>query len=129
MPKENLLSQIKKACTDNTLQNYTDDQLTDLIALSEQLGQMAATMLEERALASEQEDEDGFIEVVINGQADLIKKNIEVLNISCNNFSTLPSAFYRLKNLKKLYLFNNRFSPEEKRKIRSSFPPRVQIYF
>lgn len=129
MPKENLLGQLKKACSDDSLQYYSDEQLSDMISLSDQLSQKALLIIDERASESEQTGDDEFMEVIINGQPDLIKKNIEVLNISCNDFTTLPTAFYRLKNLKKLYLFNNRFSPEEKRKIRSSFPPKVQIYF
>ena len=75
------------------------------------------------------EDDDEYIEVYIDGKKDSIKKSIKVLNISCNSFSTLPPVFYRLNNLEKLYLFNNNFTVEEKRKIRRRFPASVQIYF
>jgi hypothetical protein len=83
----------------------------------------------QHAEAEEENDDNEFIEFDVGGQPDRIKKTIEVLNISCNNFKTLPSVFYKLSKLKKLYLFNNQFSHEEKKKIRSSFPSRVQIYF
>ncbi len=114
---------------ENSLTQLSTESLQRLITQLEQVSAKAKDLIAEREAASESDSDSEFIEIEVDGRPDLIKKSIEVLNISCNNYKTLPSVFYKLNNLKKLYLFNNQFSPEEKKKIRSSFPPRVQIYF
>lgn len=124
-----ILKIIKEACVDDSLYQYNNDQLHDLLKQLKPLEKTAKAIIEERLVEEEDDSDEEFIEITINGQPDLIKKDIQVLNISCNEFKTLPAPIYRLKHLKKLYLFNNQFSQEEKRKIRRSFPPRVQIYF
>ncbi len=124
-----ILKIIKEACKDDSLYQYNNDQLVSMIESLLELESRVQSIIEERDAAEEEDSDEEFIEVVINGQADLIKRTIEVLNISCNEFKTLPSAIYKLKNLKKLYLYNNSFSEDEKRKIRASFPPHVQIHF
>lgn len=123
-----LFSLIKSACSDDTLEQYSDEKLRELIKLLPELEKTAKIVIADRKVVEDDSGEE-FIEIVINGKADLIKKDIQVLNISCNDFKTLPKAIYRLKNLKKLYLFNNKFSLEEKKKIRKSFPQKVQIHF
>lgn len=124
-----ILKIIKESCKDDSLYQYNNDQLAGLIESLLELESKAQSIINEREAVEEDDSDDEFIEVVINGQADLIKRTIEVLNISCNEFKTLPPAIYKLKKLKKLYLYNNNFSEEEKRKIRASFPPQVQIHF
>jgi len=74
-------------------------------------------------------DDPEYIELMIDGVKDRIKRDIETLNISCNNFTELPSAIYRLRNLKKLYLYNNQFSAEEKKRIRKGLKAGVHLYF
>ncbi len=124
-----ILKIIKEACKDDSLYQYNNDQLVEMIESLLELESKAQSIIEEREAVEEDDSDDEFIEVVINGQPDLIKRTIEVLNISCNEFKTLPPAIYKLKKLKKLYLYNNSFSEEEKKKIRASFPPHVQIHF
>ncbi|MCG8338449.1 MAG: hypothetical protein MJE63_28410 [Proteobacteria bacterium] len=124
-----ILKIIKEAGKDDSLYQYNNDQLVEMIESLLELESKAQSIIEEREAVEEDDSDDEFIEVVINGQPDLIKRTIEVLNISCNEFKTLPPAIYKLKKLKKLYLYNNSFSEEEKKKIRASFPPHVQIHF
>ena len=124
-----ILKIIKESCKDDSLYQYNNDQLASMIESLLELESKAQSIINEREAVEEDDSDDEFIEVIINGQADLIKRTIEVLNISCNEFKTLPPAIYKLKKLKKLYLYNNNFSEEEKRKIRASFPPQVQIHF
>ncbi len=125
-----ILKLIKEACIDNTLYQYNNEQLAEMIEFLLKLEGRAQSIIEERLNETEEDDsDDGFIELIINGQPDLIKKSIQVLNISCNEFKTLPAAIYKLKKLKRLYLYNNSFTEEEKKKIRISFPPHVQIHF
>lgn len=122
--------QINLKQIETSLNQLSTERLERLISQLEQISVNAREIIDQRSAAEEEnDDENEFIEFEINGQPDRIKKNIEVLNLSCNSFQTLPKVFYKLKNLKKLYLFNNQFSREEKQKIRRSFPPGVQIYF
>ena len=122
------LKQIKSACSEDLLYQYENEQLKEMIPLLDQVKNKIKSIISERSIEEDDPNND-FIEIVINGQPDFIKKTIQVLNISCNEFATLPAAIYRLKHLKKLYLYNNQFTPEEKKKIRSSFPVHVQIHF
>jgi len=103
------------------------EELKEVKRLANLLGSDAEARLAELS-AAENSDPD-YIDVVIVGKRDRIKKDIEVLNISCNEFDKLPEAIYELTNLKKLYLFNNRFSEEEKNRIRQRLSPGVHIYF
>lgn len=122
--------QINLKQIETSLNQLSTERLNRLIAQLEQISVKAKDIVAQRSEPQDNaNDENEYIEFEVNGQPDRIKKSIEVLNISCNNFETLPSVFYKLNNLKKLYLFNNQFSSEEKKKIRASFPPRVQIYF
>lgn len=122
--------QINLKQIETSLNQLSTERLNRLIAQLEQISVKAKDIVAQRSEPQDNaNDENEYIEFEVNGQPDRIKKSIEVLNISCNNFETLPSVFYKLNNLKKLYLFNNQFSSEEKKKIRASFPSRVQIYF
>ncbi|MBU2512961.1 leucine-rich repeat domain-containing protein [bacterium] len=126
----NVLKVLKKIQANPNFQELTDEELTLSLKLVEELGSKIQEVVFQRSQTCENDDDnDEFIEIVIDGKPDLIKKNIQVLNISCNRFKTLPAAIFRLKNLRKLYLYSNSFSIEEKKKIRRSFPPQVQIYF
>ncbi len=125
----NALQILKEIQANNDFQDLTDAELTESSKLINDLNSRIQEVVLQRSQANESDSDDEFIEIVIDGKPDLIKKNIQVLNISCNSFKKLPAAIYRLKNLQKLYLYSNSFSLEEKKKIRRSFPPRVQIYF
>lgn len=124
---DSLLATLKKALEPNALDHLGYEELKDV---RKQLG-----LLEKRArdrmleITPPPDSDPDYIDLIIDGQRDRIKRDIEVLNISCNNFEKLPDAIYQLKNLKKLYLFNNSFSAEEKRTIRQQFHRGVHIYF
>jgi len=122
-----ILEVMKAIQEQHLLDSFSDEELRELRRLMQALSQEAATLLAERAIAAE--NDPHYIEVVVDGQRDRIRRDIETLNISCNNFTQLPEAIYELKNLKKLYLFNNRFSEEEKKNIRRRLSPRTHIYF
>lgn len=124
-----LIESLKEALSNANLYEMTPSELEELIDFSNTLIDDAKEALSNLKNSRVKIDDDEFIEFEINGTIDRIKKNIEVLNISCNNFKTLPSVFYHLTNLKTLYLYNNNFSEEEKRKIRRTFPASVQIHF
>ncbi len=127
---ENLIEILRHVKTNQSLQMLDVDELNEAVTLFEALSSQAKNLITELSKDDEEEDDDSeFIEIIIDGKPDLIKKDIEVLNISCNNFTTLPAAIYRLKKLNKLYLYNNNFPLEEKRKIRKRFPPKVEIHF
>lgn len=127
----NLIGVLRQTKKNNSLQTHSKEELEELIRLFSDLLEESQIQMETIVDAEEEEgdSEEEFIEIEIDGKPDLIRKNIKVLNISCNNFERLPTPIYKLKQLKKLYLYSNRFSPEEKRKIRQSFPSKVQIYF
>lgn len=127
-----LIGILRKTQKDNSLREYSKFELEELIGLFSNLLEESQFQLENFVEVQEEEDDyddEGFIEIEIDGKPDMIKRNIKVLNVSCNNFETLPRPIYTLKRLEKLYLYNNRFSSEEKRRIRQSFPAKVQIYF
>ncbi len=105
-------------------------ELQEMQLLLDSVSEMVKTKIIELSKQEEEDDDDsGFIEITIAGKPDLIKKDIKELNISCNNFTVLPDAIYKLKRLRKLYLYSNNFSTEEKKNIRRRFPREVQLYF
>ena len=124
-----LIQTLRETKTNDALRQQSPKELEELIRLFGDLSKTAQTILEKQILETEDDSDEEFIEIQIDGKPDLIKKSIKVLNISCNDFKTLPAAIYKLKHLQKLYLFSNKFSVEEKKKIRRTFPARVQIYF
>ena len=124
---ENLIACLERAQEPGTLENLDRDELKAINKQLESLGKQVREKLLEMSLPKE--DDPEYIHVIIDGKRDRIKKDIEVLNISCNSFSKLPEAIYQLKNLKKLYLYNNAFSAEEKKVIRQQFHGGVHIYF
>jgi len=124
---ESLIGSLKRAQEPGALEDLGHDELKAIHTELETLRKMVHERLLELSLP--EEDDPDYIYVVANGQRDLIKKDIEVLNISCNSFNTLPEAIYQLKKLKKLYLYNNSFSEEEKKTIRQQFHAGVHIYF
>ncbi len=124
---ENLTASLKRALEFGALENLGVDELINVQGQLESLRKRVKDRILELSLT--ESDDPDFIDIVIDGKLDCIKKDIEVLNISCNNFDKLPDAIYQLKNLKKLYLYNNRFSAEEKKTIRQQFHGNVHIYF
>ncbi len=124
---ESLLASLKRATEPDALEHLGQNELIEIRNQLEILGKRVRDRILELSLP--QDDDPDFISVVIDGKLDRIKKDIEVLNISCNNFDKLPDAIYQLKNLKKLYLYNNSFSDEEKKTIRKQFHGAVHIYF
>lgn len=123
---ESLLATLKEALEPDALNHLGLDELREIW---QQLEKLTKRVRERMLEAAPSPDSDpDFIDVVIDGKRDQIRKDIEVLNISCNNFERLPEPIYQLKNLKKLYLFNNSFSAEEKKNIRRRFRG-VHIYF
>lgn len=125
MPK--IIELLNSAKDERLIGELNREELKEVKRLANLLGSDAEARLAELS-AAENSDPD-YIDVVIVGKRDRIKKDIEVLNISCNEFDKLPEAIYELTNLKKLYLFNNRFSEEEKNRIRQRLSPGVHIYF
>ncbi|MBU2645865.1 hypothetical protein KKI24_14240 [bacterium] len=125
---ESLIASLKRAQEPGSLENLGRDELKAVHSELESLGKIVKERLLEMSLPDYDDDPD-YIHVVVDGKRDRIKKDIEVLNISCNSFSRLPDAIYQLKKLKKLYLFNNSFSDEEKKTIRRQFHGGVHIYF
>ncbi len=124
---ESLLASLKRAQEPGALEDLGHDELKAIHSELEILRKMVHTRLLELSLP--EEDDPDYIHIVVNGKQDRIKKDIEVLNISCNSFNTLPDVIYQLKKLKKLYLYNNSFSSEEKQTIRQQFHAGVHIYF
>jgi Leucine-rich repeat (LRR) protein len=122
-----ILTSLKAIQAQHRLDECSDDELRELKQLMDALAKEARNLLAERAIATN--NDPHYIEVVINGQPDRIKRDIETLNISCNSFTRLPEAIYELKKLKKLYLFNNQFSDDEKRAIRRRMPAHTRLYF
>jgi len=124
---ESLIACLERAQQPGALENLHRDELK---AISKQLGTLGKQVREKLLeMSLPQEDDPDYIHVIVDGKRDLIKKDIEVLNISCNSLSKLPDAIYQLKNLKKLYLYNNSFSAEEKKVIRQQFHGGVHIHF
>lgn len=124
---ESLLASLNRALEPGALEHLGHEELRDIRQHLEQLQKKVRDRMLE--LAPLPDNDPDYIEVVVDGQRDRIKKDIEVLNISCNNFDKLPDAIYQLKNLKKLYLYNNKFTAEEKKAIRKQFHKGVHIYF
>lgn len=125
----NLITTLRDSKKNSNLHQLSSKELEELILLCTSLSKDARILLEEMANQEEDDSDDEFIEIEIDGKPDLIKRDIKVLNISCNRFKTLPKPIYKLKKLQKLYLYSNEFSSEEKIRIRKSFPASVQIYF
>ena len=119
-----ILNHVKKA---EVIRHMSTDELQEARLLLNSLADDIESRIAD--ISTQNDDESDYIEIEIDGKPDLIKKNIKVLNISCNNFTTLPLPIYNLKNLKKLYLYSNNFSNSEKQTIRKRFPSSVQIYF
>lgn len=124
---ESLLAILKKNQEPGALDYLGQEELREIRSELEQLGKRVRDRILE--LSQPVESDPDYINIIIDGKQDQIKKDIEVLNISCNHFEKLPDAIYQLKNLKKLYLYNNSFSPEEKKTIRRQFHKGVHIYF
>ena len=54
---------------------------------------------------------------------ELVKlKNLEVLLLSENQLTELPLDIHKMKNLKTLVAIKNKFSPEEKERIKKALP-------
>ncbi len=124
---ESLIASLKRAQEPGALENLNRDELK---AIANQLAALSKQVKERLLELSLPEDDDpDYIHVIVDGKRDRIKRDIEVLNISCNSFNKLPDAVYQLKKLKKLYLYNNSFSAEEKKTIRQQFHAGVHIYF
>ena len=49
-------------------------------------------------------------------------KNLNSLNLNDNNLTSLPESIGNLTNLKRLYLYGNRISDEEKERIKELLP-------
>lgn len=126
---ETLIKNLKRIETNNVKQDLNIEKLKETQFLLDSVSEIVKTKIIELSRKEEEEDDEGYIEIVVNGKPDLIKKDIKELNISCNNFKILPEAVYKLKNLRKLYLYSNNFSDEEKKNIRKRFPLNVQLYF
>ncbi len=126
---ENILKTLQSIEIAEELEKLSDSEINAVSKFGEKLIAAAKSELTYRSELKAASSDKEYIEITIDGKLDRIKSDIEILNISCNSFKKLPAAIYTLKNLKKLYLFNNEFSVEEKRKIRRSFPPTVQIHF
>jgi len=124
---ESLTASLERALEPGALENLGVDELINVQGQLESLRKRVKDRILELSLI--ESDDPDFVDIVIDGKLDRIKKDIEVLNISCNNFDKLPDAIYQLKNLKKLYLYNNGFSAEEKKTIRQQFHGGVHIYF
>ncbi len=124
-----LINSLKNVKTDSIRKNSNVEELKELQLLLDSVSEQVKTQLIDLANQEEDDDDDGYIEIVIDGKPDLIKKDIKELNVSCNNFTVLPDAIYKLKRLKKLYLYSNNFSHEEKMNIRKRFANNVQLYF
>ena len=114
---ESLITSLKRAQEPDALENLGRDELKAIHSQLETLGKRVKDRLLELSLP--ENDDPDYIHVIVDGKRDRIKKDIEVLNISCNSFSKLPDAIYQLKKLKKLYLYNNSFTAEEKKAIES----------
>jgi len=123
---ESLLAALKRALEPGALEHLGRDELREIRQQLEKLAKRVGERIFETTPLPDSDPD--FIDIVIDGKRDQIRKDIEVLNISCNNFERLPEAIYQLKNLKKLYLYNNSFSAEEKQTIRRRFRG-VHIYF
>lgn len=124
---ESLIACLKRAQEPGALENLGRDELKAIHKQLETLAKQVHEKLLEMSLP--ENDDSNYIYVIVDGKRDRIKKDIQVLNISCNSFNKLPDAIYQLKNLKKLYLYNNSFSAEEKKVIRQQFHRGVHIYF
>lgn len=126
---DSLLELLEEYRRNRLLDQLSVKELNALVPVLQETFEKAQALLETKVDKEADNPAEEYIELTINGQVDRIKKTIEVLNISCNDYKTLPPAIYKLKNLKMLYLFNNKFSAEEKKKIRRNFPAEVQIHF
>ncbi len=124
-----LIDSLKNVKTDSIRKNSNIEELQELQLLLDSISEQVKTQLIELSKQEEQDDDEGFIEIMVDGKVDLIKKDIKELNVSCNNFKVLPDPIYKLKKLKKLYLYSNNFSDEEKKNIRKRFPKSVQLHF
>lgn len=122
------IESLKQAKANNQIQELNVEQLKEAQFLMDFLMQEAQAQFLTLTQGDAGDDPE-YVELMIDGKKDRIKRDIETLNISCNNFTELPTAIYRLQNLKKLYLYNNRFSIEEKKKIRKELKTGIQIYF
>ncbi len=124
---EDLITVLKKTREESLLEQLSEKELQEARFLFEALAKEAEAKI--REMSKKEETPSDYIELVFDGRPDLIKRDIKVLNLSCNNYTTLPEEIYQLKHLTKLYLYSNKFTQEEKVNIRRRFPLKVEIQF